>query len=410
MASWYPKWFNSWFKNWFSKSGPTTPVEPPITPTSPPIVPRAPADSPSILSGIRENLEHEFKLNKDDEPICVEFEDPEDIPKITNPELGCRPTGGVPDPPYPYPRCRFVFPKKIKVIWGQSGNGKAVVANPDKIGIAGYLGPNQFENPIYYTAYETSVNESGNYSDPMLEFSLNGYVESLVIGTNSHTIYSPWWGSSQTGLPGATTPINYDDPLRTARFLAMDLYTLDEMKKGKLYRTETIRRAYCQGPPGLGGGLNGQPLPNLVGPEILTSNIEYQEVTVGHIVPFCIPVLDNEVNSLPTLRLRFQFSRHVYTSSAGEDVSAINGGASFGHNPYSAAIQLVSGNGNYANNIGGIPGENAALGALGWPGTGFSVIEVNVVRGQSLVSVVGSVLHPGSSLGEPTSFQFHLTW
>lgn len=411
MAAWYPKWFEGWFQGWFQKKSTTTTPTTPGTPSTP-ITSRAAVESPSILSGIRESIEKEFKLNKDEEPICVEFEDVDEIPKITKPELGCKPGVGVPDPPYPYPRCRFVFPRKIKVIWGQGGNGKAVAANPDKISIAGYAGPGQWENPIYFTAYSTTVNDSGDYSEPMLEFTIDEYVEDIVIGTNSHTTYSSWWGNSQPGLPGGTTPINYDDPLRMARFLAMDLYVLDEMKKGKLYHTETTRRAYCQGPPGLGGAMPGWPA-TLVGPEILTSTVDYQEVQVGHIVPFCIPVMDNEVNTLPTVRLRFQFSRHVYTSSTSspaDDVSAINGGASFGFNPYSPAVQLVSGTGNNANNVGGLPGPNLALTLLGWPGTGFGIVEVDVVRGQSLVSTVGTVQHPGSILGEVTSFQFHLTW
>ena len=399
MASWYSKWFGKWFSGWFYKTPtPPTPPQPP-TPPAGSIQSRAPLEAPSLLSGVRA-AEEEEKKRSEDEPIeCVEYEDGIDGIKKAD-EVGCIPGAPPPpDPPYPYPRCRYVFPRKIRVVWSQSGSGLAVVPGED---IIGYVVTSSNPGGEAYIAYSTTVEHSGDYSEPVLEFSINEYVEDIVIGTNSHTLYSPWWGSSQPGLPGGTSPINLNDPTRMARLTAFDLYSLDEMKKGKVYNTETTRRAYCYLPSG--------PIP-----EIKTTSVQYQEVTVGHIIPMCFPVLDNEVNSLPTLRLRFTLSRHVYTSGFSEpadDLFTPNAGVALGFTPYSGAVGNLSWTGNYSNSLGGLPeiSSRVASSYIDWPGAGMFVADADVIRGQSLVSTTALVTVPWRPTAQPFSVQFHLTW
>lgn len=418
MASWYSKWFGKWFSGWFYKT-PAPPVPPqPPTPPAGTIQSRAPLDSPSILSGIRSgDIELDLKLSKDAPIECVEFEEGADVPTIAKLEPGCLPsTQPPPPPPYPYPRCQGIFPRKIRVVWGQSGSGKAVAAAPDKTATI-YTGPGPWDNPVTYTSHATTVADSGDYSEPALEFTINDLVESMILTRLGHTLYSPWWGAAQPPLPGGTWgPLNPYPNVPTPRipqFTALDLYTLDALKKGKVYNTTTTRTGYCILPSGLPGTIGP-----FQGPETSVSTIDYQEVTVGHVVALCLPVLDNEVNSLPILRLVFHLSRHVYTSnlsSPPEDVFPINGSIYTGMSPYGAAIQLVSGYGNYSINIASYPYDDGSYGgsvySLKWPGCGATSVVVDVTRNQSTVSTQGIIRTPGDGIfGVAESFQFHLTW
>jgi len=359
MASWYPKWFNSWFKNWFSKSGPTTPVEPPITPTSPPIAPRAPADSPSLLSGVRDAVDREFKLSKDAPPICVEFDDPlEDIPKITKPELGCTPVTGGP----PQDTCGNKYPRKITVSWEPVGNGVAAIEYPDWL----FSFFNKWP-PLEGTPYWSSrvVGNEATHAISSLNFIADPFAEQMIQGAVD---------------AGITLSLAF-----SGAYLPPDLYTLEAVKLGPDVHVTTTYKKYGWVPDPIGSGpiTFVQRPPDCQGSE--TQTVSFTTVTTGHLSMSCRQLTGNIFNGEPSgvrgsrFFIKFTLKRYlVLTSVVDENTNGLN------------AFLLID----QIPAIGG-GSVNAIPEGIGWPGGGTMTAQAEYIEYNTpSVTVVGQIFNP----------------